>query len=276
MIALTLQVFRQVFRSRFIYVFFIVCAALHWGALQLVMRLRERIPGELNVGPILADHHHLFVSVFVQLFCGTLLAAIFGIWMVPYLHQGARSRLIATLPVRKWKFVFVYGLVFFVLVIALDGIMLAVFKTVSGDLPREPAVIPMAMPAIIWNNVVSCLLLEALAFETLMMAFAVGSLVVGQMPTFLLGAGVIAMTQVLGTLFRLTTVGQNEDGPSAIRRWYDRLPPFGELSFDLWKQYKKPDWSSAHFEVWSAWLLLFAVLLLLRLMRPVSPRPMES
>lgn len=274
MIPLLLQIFRQVFRTRIFYAYLAIALTIHWLALQGVLRLRTHVSGELNVGPILSESHTFFTSIFIQLFCGAFLAGIFGIWVVPYLHQGPRSRLTFTLPLHRWKFPLVYALTLLIILLFLDVGVFFVMSSFAGTIPQISVAPPLVPVTALPSSLFICLILQLVAFEVLMFGFALGSLTIGQMPTFLLGTLTIGVLQGMGIFFHLTNLGWGEP---AFRggvwfRIYSLLPPVGELAFDLWKQYKKPDWGSPHLSLWLVWLIVLAVLFCVRISKPSSLR----
>ena len=210
----------------------------------------------------------LLVAVLFQLFTGVFLAAVYGIWMVPYAHQGQRSLLTFTLPVSKWKFPATYALTLFGLLLLQHFILLISFGINFGFDVFRQSTFP-------WFGLLVCLGIETLAFETLTFAFAVSSIVLGQVSTLFLGGIAFFLLQMSATLFRFN-VGQfmvdKSESIGWAQRIYGKLPPAGELVFDLRTSFLKPSWEAGHWLLWVAWLTIFVLLFRFKIRYPAVTR----
>src|SRR5207245_1936791 len=87
-----------------------------------------------------------------------------------------------------------------------------------------------------WAGLRMALILETLAFEVFMFAFALCSMVTGQIPTFFLGALTVFLLQISGALLRVDIAQiapESGEKVELARAIYNALPPVGELVFDL-------------------------------------------
>ncbi len=214
----------------------------------------------------------LFVALFFQLFTGAFIAAAYGIWMVPYAHQGLRSSLTFTLPVSKWKFPLAYAATMLGLLLLQHLVMFVSFG-LNFDFAtfREPS-----FP---WAGVGLCLLFETLAFEVLMFGFAISSMTFGQVPTFFLGALVIGFLQLAGAILRFD-IEKMGGQPIASLQWsrfvYGKLPPVGDIALDLRGALRKPSFDQPHLWLWIAWLAILVVWFRVKLRYPSRSKAGES
>ncbi len=214
----------------------------------------------------------LFAMCFLMLFNGAFLAAACGIWLVPYLHQGNRAQLIFTLPVAKWKYPVAYAFSMLTLFVLQQVLSLGCYIVVFG-------------PKVIWGEsfrwffVLESSINYILAFESLTFAFAVSSLVFGQVIAFLLGTASILFLQV-GAIFYHVEWEKFVEIQSPIFHWgrwlYTKLPPVGELIFDLRKSMKNDLFDFHNFGLWIVWLLLFAILFWVKLQFPSISKTAEN
>ncbi len=276
MFTLLLQTFRHIFRTRLVFLLVGLSFLVHWFGLHILTNLKVQLPGQMSLGPLLKEPDYLFMSLFLQLFTGTFLAAVFGIWTVPYLHQGQRAQLTFTLPIAKWKFPLGYALTMLALLFILHAVMLGTFAWTFGMKGLTESRVP-------WSSVGLCLLVQTIAFEVIMFAFALGSLIFGQVTTFFIGVASILWLQISGIIFRVSFLPwqhiANPDAPQSPSLYYliySRLPPVGELAFDLWKQFKKPSWEEPHLGLWIAWLVILGGLFYFRMTRPPRSRVAEG
>jgi hypothetical protein len=269
MFALLLQNLRHVIRTRLLFFLFLFSFLIQYVGVKLVHSATVYFNGVIST---IDQKDALFVALVFQLFMGTFLAAVYGIWMVPYLHQGPRSSLTFSLPVAKWKFPLGYALCMLALLIFQHLAMLASFGLNYGWAIFSLAKFP-------WTSLRECLLLETAAFEALTFGFAFCSMILGAVPTFFLGGLVLFLLQVAGVLFRVN-VGQYIEGGgiesySLAERIYRFLPPVGELVVDLRREFQTPSFQNGHLLLWMAWLLLFMLLFLWKLRYPSSARQSE-
>ena len=116
-------------------------------------------------------------------------------------------------------------------------------------------------------------------FGSALFAFALSSMVFGQVPTFFFGMITFFALQGFGSLFRFgvehvynATDGFWYWGP----RVYRLLPPVGEVVFDLKEGFNKSFESYEHFWLWGVWLVIFVLLFRLKLRYPSSTRSTEG
>lgn len=248
-------------RARLLVILLVFAFVVQWLGLHFVGLLNTKLQG---VFASVMGNETLFVSLFYQLFTGGFVAAVYGIWMVPYLHHGSRNALTFVLPLPRWAFSLGYGVTMLLLLLALQIVMLLTFGTNLGFSVFSDAEFP-------WKGLLMCVLLQTLAFETLMFAFALGSLMLGPVPTFFLGGTVVFALQVGGAFFRIDLENFTGELPAwyaTVKKIYDYLPPLGELIFDLRQQFLTPSIKDGHFWLWAGWLALFVLLFTLRLGRP--------
>ncbi len=267
MISLLLNNLRHITRTKLLVVLISFSFLIQLGGVKLLQSMTVQFN---SVVAPLSGENVLFTSLFFQLFTGAFLAAAYGIWMVPYAHQGSRGQLTYTLPSARWKFAVGYALSM-PLLLLLQHVVMIVSLAMSFGLSTLFAD---------WGTMkafLACLALQSIAFETCMFAFALSSMFFGQIPTFFLGAFVIFVLQVAGALFRgiehFTT--QRMEGYERAQSIYKSLPPVGELVFDLNQLFHEPKWNN-HYALWAGWLLGFVALFLFKLGRPPQQRVGES
>jgi hypothetical protein len=213
----------------------------------------------------------IFLALFFELFTGTFLAAIFGIWMIPYAHQGPRSALTFTLPVSKWQFAVSYSLSMLVLLLLQHAVMLSSYGMVFGFKT-------FLLEAFPWRGFLSCLLLETLAFEVFAFAFAVSSMTFGQIPTFFLATVAFVVLQITGAVLKVD-LSHFFSGPlpslERIRFIYEAFPPLGELVFDLRHGFVEPEILMQHGLRWAVWFLIFVLIFRWKLRYPARYRSSE-
>lgn len=206
----------------------------------------------------------IFVVVFLQLFTGSLLAAAYGIWVVPYLHQGQRSQLTFALPVVRWKYPLAYGMSMMVLLLLQELVALFCYGLVFGFGG-------FLADTFYWRAFFLSFLLEMVAFEMVMFGFAVSSLSLGQIPTFFLGMVCVFLLQMGGIIFHIEWERYLEiEAPwyHWSRYIYERLPPVGELIFELRNNFKTGSFSENHLALWGVWLVIFVIFFYLKLRYP--------
>lgn len=212
----------------------------------------------------------IFLSLYFQLFAGIFLAAVYGIWMIPYLHTGPRVSLTFTLPVSRWKFPIAYAITFLGLILLEQFVMFGSFVAVFGFEPLFSEKFP-------WVGLLACISLEVLAFEASMFAFALSSLIFGQIPTFFLGMMGFFVLQTAGSLLRIDRLMDGAGGMlTGLADIYKFLPPLGEIIFDLKQGFTKSFTDHSHFYLWFLWILIFATLFLVKLHFPSHSRSSEG
>lgn len=256
---------RHIFRSKLLILFFAFSTLLHFLGLKLLHKLTVVVEGVFQV---IGPKEGIFFSLYFELFIGVFLATVYGIWLVPHLHTGQRLPLSYSLPVPKWKYLMGYFASFFVLILIEQIILFTSFGLVFGFGAFSDPKFP-------WTGLVSCTVLEILAFEAAMFGFAVSSLHFGQIVTFILGGATFFVLQTTGSLLRLglerfsESVGQTLVLVQSVYRWF---PPIGEMIFDLKQGFSKSFETYEHFYLWVVWFAIFASLFWVRLRFPSVKR----
>lgn len=252
---------RFVVRSRLLFLIILFSCFLHYVSLSLTQHATVSVQGFIsNIGP----RQGMFVSVFISLFMGMFLSAIYGIWMLPYLHQGERSLLTFVLPVSKWLYPLVYGLSFLLLMLIEFGILVGSFGIVFG---REA----LADPRFSWHALIICGLICLLATQVFLFLFGFLSLVLGHMMTLFVSAGAFITLQIASSLFHSGLDHYAEEtggGLLMIYQVYQVLPPLGELIFSLKESFSKGVFPGHHLLMWSIWLLISVGLFRLAIRKP--------
>lgn len=263
--ALFLYNLKHIFRSRLLYLFFVFSTFLHFFGLKILHKLTVVVQGVFQV---IGPREGIFFSLYFELFIGVFLATVYGIWLVPHLHTGQRMPLTFSLPVSKWKYAVGYFLSFLVLILIEQVIFFASFGSVYGFQAYGDPKFP-------WQGLISCTLLEVMAFETSMFGFALASAQFGQVATFFLGTLGFFTLQTTGSLLRLglerysETMGETLE---SIQRVYRLFPPIGELIFDLKQGFEKSFESYEHFYAWAVWFVILVCLFRLKLSFPSNKR----
>lgn len=252
MITLLKLVGFHVLRARILYLILALGVALQWGGLKIASAVNVQVNTKLVQ---MEASYFTFFSLISQLFVGSFVAIVFGLWFLPYLHQGARAQLTYVMPVRKWMYPVVYAIVLVPLIALLSGITGFALHSVSGSLGTTAS-------AFLW-----CLALQMLAFEVVMLGFGLGAVVMGPISSFFLGAILLAALQGACLLRRINIL--TTDSPSAFwrsaARLYALLPPLGEIPFQLWEQMTVSSPISGAWLSWVLWILLLGTLLVLQL-----------
>ena len=253
---------KQALRSRLVLTLLIFTFIIQYGGMRIASTASL-----YNQGSVIKFDHRdmLFVSLVFQLFNGMFLAALYGIWVVPQGHQGQRNYLTFVIPVPRWMFPLAYGITMLLMLLSQYGIALITYGLQFGwDV----------LGAAPWTGVVCSLVVETLAFLVVMFGFSVFSLLMGQLPTFVLGVLFLIVQQAAGVFFRLPLEGVFGDHRylGVLRFVYYKLPPLGELVYNLRENYVHPDLLSQQTALWAAWLVLFLAVFQLRLRFPGQSR----
>lgn len=264
LIALLGQNLRHIVRTKLLLVLLIFSFLVQYAGVRFVQSVTIKVQG-LITGFDSKDS--LFVALLFQLFTGAFLSAVYGIWLVPYAHQGQRSHLTFTLPVSKWLFPLTYALSMLALLLLQHVVMALSFGANFGFDVFLTAKFP-------WDGLLICIVLETLAFEVFTFAFAASAMTVGQIPTFFMGGMAMFMLQLSGAVFRYNLDRFAGNGPAFdLARWiYFKLPPVGELVYDLRLNFVKPNWTDPHLILWAIWLVVFVLLFRLKLRYPAKTR----
>lgn len=252
---------RFIVRSRLLFLLIIFSCFLHYVGLSVTKHATVSVQGFIsNLGP----RQGMFVSMFLSLFMGTFLSAIYGIWMIPYFHQGERSLLTFVLPISKWLYPLVYGLSFLLLMLIEFVILVGSFGFVFGwDALTDPR--------FSWIALLTCGAVCLLAVETFLFLFGTLSLVLGHIMTLFVAAGAFISLQIAGSLFH-SGLDQyaNDVGGNLLSFYkiYKFLPPLGELIFSLKQTFSEGTVPTVHLMMWGVWLVLGVVFFRAAIRRP--------
>lgn len=240
---------RYIFRSRLPLLLLIFSFFLHYVGISAFKESSWYSDGIISV---MGPREGMFVSIYLTLFMGVFLAAIYGIWMVPYFHQGERSLMTFVLPVSKWWYPLVYSLSFLLLILLEYFILFGTFTWVFGKSA-------LLQPRFSWGAVTACLCLEFLVVHFLLYFFSAFSLLLGHMTTLFLAAGSFIALQVAGALFRLGLDQYAEEmGGKLLKayRVYRWMPPLGELIFSLKNTFSQGIVPYTQFVSWTLWTVI--------------------
>lgn len=259
--ALIVQNFRHVLRTRLLISFFLFSFFIQYIGVKALTSMTIQFQGIISK---FDNKDSLFVALLFQIFTGGFLSAAYGIWIIPYAHQGLRSPLTFSLPVSKWLFPVSYAISVLSLLIAQHGILLICYGLNFGWSV-------FADPHFPWSGFLFGAGLECLAFLVCTFAFANASMVLGQVPSFFLGGTILFLLQVAGAILRLDLPKLEQ-----ARKFYGLLPPVGELVYDLRASYTKLVWDKHHLLLWAIWLVVFVLLFRFQLRYPAKLRGGES
>lgn len=258
---------RYVVRSRLLYLVLAFSFGLHFLGLKTLKAVTVNVQGMVSsVGP----REGIFVSLFFSLFMGTFVSVVYGIWMVPYQHQGPRSQLTFVLPLSKWLYPAVYGTVHLILMLIEFAILFLSFGAIYGWGELQGSYFS-------WPAVLTCLSIELLAFWFFLFAFSFFSMTVGQVTTFFIGVMSFFMLQVAGAGFRLglEEYGHLSGNWESYHQIYRLFPPMGELIFNLKTVFSKGTVPVDHLVSWVVWILVFVLLFRWKLRFPIASKSTE-
>lgn len=241
----------QITRSRLLVLWVLFAFFIEYSAAKLMFAMTVSANG---VQTLIGMRELSIAMVYVQFGTAAMLASIYGIWIVPYLHEEQRAALTFALPVDKLVFPAVYALSFLILFLLQCAVFLLIMNLQFG---------PTAVfgPEFPWKEILSGTLLSVVALEVMVFGLSVASLYFGKIAAFLAGSAIVLVLQVSGVVFSA--------GWGATTLWkkvYAFLPPLGEIFFD----FKGLAWegpAAMHFGLWGIWAVIFVVLFRLRLNR---------
>jgi len=259
--ALVVQNFRHVLRTRLLFFLFLFSFLIQFVGVKALHSVTLNFQGIISK---LDNKDSLFIALLFQIFTGGYLAAAYGIWMIPYAHQGLRGPLTFSLPISKWLFPISYALSITFLLILQHGILLICYGLNFGW-----AI--FASPQFPWEGFLAGAGIEILAFLVCTFGFATAAMAIGQLPAFFMGAAVLFLLQVGGAVLRL-----NLPSLDTAKQIYELLPPVGELVYDLRLTYTGAGIESRHLLLWAIWLGFFVLLFRFQLRYPAKIRGGES
>jgi hypothetical protein len=242
----------QVWRSRLLLLWLLFSFFSLYGFAGILQSAKVQYQ---EVQMILGLREVVVALVVTNFYTGLVLAAVFGIWTVPYLHEESRAQLTFSLPLSKWVFPAVYALGFLSLFLLQVAALLLSLGFQFGFTSWTDAAFP-------WGSFLAALLLSGLALESVVFFFAVVSLSFGKIGAFLGGAVLGLILQVSGAFFQ---AGLGKEG--AWFKLYSFLPPLGEVVFDIKAAALWQAPTLYHLLSWIVWGGILAGLLRLRLSR---------
>src|SRR4051812_11927873 len=90
---------KHIIRSRLLIFLFLLSFMMQYLGVKFIHAIMVHYQ---DMVLIFGPRQTLFTALVFQVFTGAFLAAVYGILMVPYAHQGARSQMTFTLPISKW------------------------------------------------------------------------------------------------------------------------------------------------------------------------------
>ena len=241
----------HVYRNRLIVFGVLAGLLLELGGLSL---LRNITVSFQNVVSPIGWQQALFVAVFLQLFSGFFVAAAAGIWLLPYPHQGLRAVLTYVLPIPP---IAIAGaqLALVVLLMSVQFVLgMAVFAALNGVETFRAAEFP-------WMGTLSCFALACVAGATLAFWLAAIAMRLGAVAAFFVAAFAMSFLQVYATVLRIGSSSYFAQFAETIAEWkryYQWLPPFGDLIFDIRDTLFKTD-AGGESIAWLSWALWLAV-----------------
>ncbi len=241
----------QITRSRLLVLWILFAFFIEYSAAKLLFAMTVSANG---VQTLIGLRELSIAMIYVQLGTAAMLASIYGIWIVPYLHEDQRAALTFALPVNKLIFPAVYAVSFLILFLLQCAVLLITLNLQFGPAAVFGAEFP-------WKEVLSGTLISVVALEVMVFGLSVASLYFGKIAAFLAGSAIVMVLQVSGVVF---SAGWGKD--TLWKKVYAFLPPLGEIFFD----FKGLAWEGSartHLGLWAIWAAIFVVLFRLRLNR---------
>ena len=253
-------------RSRLLLIVIIFSLALHYLSLKIVNGVKFINQGSVAV---LGVKEALFGAIYIHLFVGIFVAAIYGIWMVPYLHSGRRGLLTCTLPVSKWMYPISYTLLLTGLIVIETAVLFLTFGSSFGFAEFSSSTFP-------WSSILITLGLEWLAFVSIMMGLAFCSLAFGPLVSFFVGIFYFFISQTSGVVTRVASFNGADLDDNPWFKVMSKLPPTGELVFQIKQTFRQGEYDLWHYSLWAIWWLVFTILFTLLLRYPQRPNRTET
>lgn len=253
-------------RSRLILILVAFSLGLHFLSLKAVNGIKFINQGSVA---ILGVKEALFGAIYIHLFIGVFVSAIYGIWMVPYLHSGRRAFLTCTMPVSRWKYPLSYTLLLTGLMVIETLLLLVTFGMAFGFEEFSTVRFP-------WSSLMITLGLELLAFNSIMMGLAYCSLSLGALPSFFIGIGYFFVTQASGVFSRVASFNGASVDDSTWFKVLSKLPPTGELVFQIKQTFRQGEYDLFHYSLWVIWWVIFVLLFTWKLKYPQRANRSEN
>ncbi len=242
----------QVWRSRLLVLWLFFSFFAQYGTAKILFAAKIQYQ---QVQVVMGLPEVVTALVIANFFSGMILASVFGIWTVPYLHEDSRSQLTFSLPVSKWVFPGVYSISFALLFLCQVAALLLSLALQFGFSAWVDPTFP-------WKAFVSASVVSLVALEVVVFFLAVTSMAFGKATAFIGGTTLLTVLQLSGAFFQ---AGMGREG-----NWYlvySFLPPLGEVLFDIkiGSLFATP--VGYHLLLWVFWGLILASLIKLKLNR---------
>ncbi len=222
---------------------------------------------------VIAWKEALFVALFFQMFVGSFLASVYGIWILPYLHTGSRSALTHVLPVRHSEFAIGYILTLVFLFALTYIVMILNYSLIFGFSV-------FMQPEFPWWNLIYASLMELIAVIFMAFAFAVSSMTIGTVGTVFLSGLVISALQILAVIVRFDIgsylQGEVPKSYTVLQTIYPYFPPLGDIVFTLKSAFFRKEMATMDWAVWLVWCALAIGLFILRIRKPSTRASQEG
>ncbi len=258
MIALWAQNFIHLLRSRLLIFIALFSMVVQYYAVKLVksatVYLSLSVQGNET---LIQESESYFVAVIASYFAGTFLAAVYGAWIAPYLHRGSRSALTHMLPISRWAFPAAHALTFGVLLLFQ---FLTLVWALGANLGWQ-SVLSSGFP---WKGILCCFVLQGLSLYVILFGAAATSMMLGSLPTFFL-TNIVCSGLVVARLlvyFSESSFAEKmgNTGPMSNIKWVlEKMPPMGDLLFDLRTAFESQRLPTEHLALWAIWLAAFVV-----------------
>ncbi|MCB0406316.1 MAG: hypothetical protein KDD51_16160 [Bdellovibrionales bacterium] len=261
MIALWRHFLIHLLRTRLFY----LCMAMSFLAFFIPLKLADAITIHVQeMEQAITGENIFLVLFFVAMSLGGFIAMVYGVWVVPYLHQGPRVFLSFGLPVAKWKIPIAYALTFLVLIALQNTIMFTLHGFLFGYEAYEGG-FPL-------KGLLMVQLFQTLSLEVTMFLFATLALFLGRIAATVLGTSIFSIAQVCGFIFA-TDLGAEIQSKSAgltlVRHVYEILPPWDKVLVRITQQLKEAYVPDPQLVPWVVWLVLLAAIFTVGLRFPL-------
>lgn len=242
----------QVWRSRLLLLWLFFSFFAQYGTAKMLSAAKI----QYQQAQVIMDLSQIVTALLLtNFFSGMVLAAVFGIWTVPYLHEESRAQLTFSLPFSKWIFPAVYATSFFLLFLTQLAALLLSLGFQFGFSAWLDPLFP-------WQTFAVASLISLLALEAVVFFLAVSSMAFGKAGAVIGGATLFLILMVSAAFFQ---AGVGKDG--AWYQLYSVLPPLGEVLFDMKRGSLSESPTPYHLLLWVLWGGLLSALMRLRLSR---------
>ncbi|MCB9253488.1 MAG: hypothetical protein H6617_02275 [Bdellovibrionaceae bacterium] len=261
MIALWRHFLIHLFRTRLFY----LCMGLSFFAFFIPLKLADAITIHVQeMEQAITGENIFLILFFVAMSLGGFISMVYGVWVVPYLHQGPRVFLSFGLPVAKWKVPIAYALTFLCLIALQNTIMFTLHGFMFGYEAYQDG-FPL-------KGLLMVQLFQILSLEVTMFLFATLALFFGRIAATVLGTAIFSIAQVCGFIFA-TDLGAEIQSKSAgltlVRHIYEILPPWDKVLVRITQQLKEANIPDPQLIPWGIWLVLLGAAFVVGLRFPL-------